>query len=74
MVNGFCIAQKRDACSIEYVSKEDVTTGIMNEYLEECQIDVEGILHIINIEKCNLLRVKSNIYDLLIEKLYEVMN
>lgn len=46
----------------------------MNEYLEECQIDVEGILHTINIEKCNLLRVKINIYDLLIEKLYEMMN
>lgn len=74
MVNGFCIAQKRDACSIEYVSKEDIMAGIMNKYPEECQIDVERILHTINIEKCNLLRVQSNIYDLSIEKLYEMMN
>lgn len=74
VVNGLCIVQKRDTCSIGTLSKEDIMAGILREYPEECQIDVERILHTINLEKCNLLRVQSNIYDLSIEKVYEMMN
>lgn len=74
VVNGLCIVQKNDTCSIERVRKEDIMVGILNEYPKECQIDVERVLHTINIEKCNLLRVQSNIYDLSIEKIYEMMN
>lgn len=74
MVNGLCIVQKSDTCSIGHLSTEDIMVEILNEYPEECQIDVERIFHTINLEKCNLLRVQSNIYDLFIEKLYEMMN
>lgn len=74
VVKGLCIVQKSDICSIGRLSKEDIMAGILNEYPEECRIDVERILHKIILEKCNLLRVQSNIFDLSIEKLCEMMN
>ena len=73
-VKGICIVQKSDSCSICNVRVEKIIEGILNEYPEECQIDVERILHTVNFKKCNLVLVQSNIYDLSIEKLYERMN
>ncbi len=74
VVKGLCIVQKSNICSIGCISKEDITAVILNEYPDECRMDVERILHNIFLEKCNLFRVQSNIYDLSIEKIYEMMN
>lgn len=73
-VKGICIVQKSDSCSICNVREEKIIGGILNEYPEECRIDVEKILHTISLKKCNLVWVQSNIYDLSIGKMYEMMN
>lgn len=74
VVSGLCFVQKSDRCTICRVSKEDIIKEILNEYPEACRIDVERILYAINLDKCNLLQVQSNIFDLSIEKLYEMMH
>ncbi|SDW78807.1 hypothetical protein SAMN05216391_11761 [Lachnospiraceae bacterium KHCPX20] len=73
VVKAFCIVKKNKSSSIIRGCEEEIVEEILCEYPKECRMDVERILRSINLEKCTLLRVHSNIRDLPIEKLFKMV-
>lgn len=72
VVKAFCIVRKSDDCSICCECEEEIIKEIINEYPKECWNDVDRILHTINLEKCNLIRVQSNNHYLSISNIFEM--
>lgn len=73
-VRCICMVEKSASCSICDALEAQIVLEILNEYPDECRPDVKRVFSTFELKKCNLVWAQSNIDDLPIGRLYEMMN